>query len=358
MLVLRKKQATLLLLVAVLLSLMVSFVPFGIPYTTNTKALVQPVRQFELSRNAQGNLITHTRDNRTGAVASYSIAEFRRGDAVQFNLRPALHDGRRVQAGDTLGALYSNEEQGRLVALSASLDVLQAELAFFSTGQKPEDVAFAEAELRLTAQELATQRKLTDRSEILIRDSIISQQEYDIAHNELKVKELAYQIAEARLASIQTGEKPEQVQLIESRIEATRRQLAQAQERINFFTLLAPFDGTVVMERGFTTSDLVLRIIDDSQYIGTAPLLLHDRDFFEAGNKVEVTSYGKSEGVKGEILRFDNASQQVNGKAVVFFTLAFEPGAATLVPGNLLDIKLTGSSLNPQAYLHKVFTTP
>lgn len=358
MLVLRKKQATLWLLVAALLVLMGSFVPFGIPYTTETKALLQPLRQFELSRNAQGNLITNTRDNRSGAVESYSITEFSRGDAVQFTLRPQLHDGVRVQAGDTLGALYSNEEQGRLVQLSASLDVLQAELTFFSTGQKPEDVAFAQAQLLLTEQELATQRILTQRSEVLIRDSIISQQEYDIALNELKVKELAYQIAQARLASIQTGEKPEQVQLIESRIDATRRQLAQAQERINFFTLLAPFAGTVLMERSFTTSNKLLRIIDDSQYIGIAPMLLQHRAYFDAGNAVEVTAYGKNKGLKGKILRFDNASQQVNGQAVVFLTLAFAPGTHDLIPGNLLDIKLTGSSLNPQAYLHKVFTTP
>jgi multidrug efflux pump subunit AcrA (membrane-fusion protein) len=355
---LSKKKVTFVLLTLALLLSMVSFAPLSVPFSARTKVLIKPAKAWELLRNQQGNLATSVRNHLTGAMESYSISEFSRGDAVQFQLLPQLQNGSRVQAGDTLGRLYSNEEQSKMVALQAEIDVLQAELTFFNTGQKPEDVETARNELHLAEQELRNQRLLTERSAVLLRDSVIAQQEYDLAHNALRVREIALQLAEARLASISTGDKPEQIALSKARIQALQRQLLQVRERISYFTLLAPFDGTVVMRQGFATSDTLLEIHSLNEFIGLAPVLLSDRRFLKLGDRVEITQAGIHQGITGQIVAFDAVSQLVNGQSVVFCTIAFDPTDEPPLPGELLEIKLRGDDIPASTFLTKAFTTP
>jgi hypothetical protein len=353
-----KKRVTFLVVIVSIVLGMASFAPFSLPFSTRSKALIKPVLQWELVRNSQGNLASSTRNNLTGAMASYSITEFSRGDAVNFQLKANLQNGVVVKAGDTIGVLYSNEEQGKLIALQNELEVLKAELEFFNTGQKPEEVAMALNELRLAEQQLQNQQLLTRRSVLLYRDSVIAEQEYDLAVNALRMREIALQLAEARYAAITTGDKPEQIQLVKTRIQALERQLQQARDRISFFTLQAPFDGTIVLRQGFSSSDTLLQIHSIGPYIGVAPLLLSDRAFIQAGDAVEITQYGKHKGHAGKVVAFDNVAQLVNSQAVVFCTIAFDSTAQAPMAGELLEIKVRGEDLPARAYVSKVFTSP
>lgn len=355
---LRDKKFTFLILGLAGLLLFGSFLPFNIPYSTRSKVMVKPLHEWTLSRNLDGHLISVHRNNLKGTVQSYSITEFKRGDAVRFNLRQQLYDGAEVNAGDTLGALYTNEDQMRLVQLKGELEVLKAELDFFSTGQKPEDVQFAQTQLQLASQELETQKKLMDRSEMLMKDSVLSVQQFELAQNEFAVKQLAKKIAEARLLSVMTGEKPEQVRLIQAKIKATELQIKQTQERVALLTLTSPMTGKVALKRNFEVSDDIVTVLDNNKYIGLAPILLAHADNFLVGDEVEVITFGKYKGLKGRIIQFDNVSQIVNRQPVIFVTLEFDQFPVELVPGIMLEIKLYGSQLNPRQYLSKVFTTP
>ncbi|MFN3529572.1 MAG: HlyD family secretion protein [Bacteroidia bacterium] len=353
----RKKTSFILIVVALILTL-ASFAPLSVPFSSRSKMLIRPELQWELIRNAQGNLITSTRNHITGAIAAYSIAEFNRGDAVVFHLKPNWQGGSTVSKNDTIGILYSNEEQSKIISLEAELKVLEAELHFFNTGQKPEDVANARNEVLLAEQELENQRLLSQRAALLFRDSVIAQQEYDLAINALRVREISLELAKTRYASITTGDKPEQIQLIETRIYAMQQQLKQAKERISYFTLLAPFDGTIVMRQGFSVGDTLLEIHGGSSFVGVAPILLSDRKFLKIGDEVEITHYGEHKGIKGSIQSFDQVSKLVNGQAVVFCTVNFSGVAIRPMMGELLEIKIRGDEIPATVYFSKLFTTP
>jgi hypothetical protein len=354
----QNKKYTVFILLFAVASVLLSFLPIGISFTSQTKALVKPIKEWELNKTTDGNLTSYLTDNSNGSVMEYSITEFQRGDAVKFVLNSTINDGIAVNVGDTLGFFYSNEEQTRLVSLIGELEVLKAELDFWATGQKPEDVAMAQSQLLLAQQEFDIQQKLMERTEVLMNDSVVSIQQYEIAKNEYEVKKLAKKLAENRLQSVITGEKPEQIHWIASRIKVTEQQIQQVKERLNYFTLKAPISGIVAIKRSFISSESIVQIIDTSAYIGIAPILFSNRGNFEIGDLVEVTTYGAYKGLKGEIIAFDNVSQMVNGKSVIFATISFHSHTSRIVTGSLFDVKLFGNDLKPYDYLTNVFKSP
>lgn len=355
---LQKKKITVVFFIVLISAILASFLPVKIPYKVKSKALVKPVYVWELMRTSQGNLISKTLNNFSGIVESYSISEFSRGDAVNFVLSDKLKDGTFVHKGDTIGVLYSNEQQSKIVELQSALTVLRAELEFFSTGVKPEDVKFIEEQLGLARQELETQKILTNRSKALLADSVIAQQEYDIVLNELKVKELAVSIAEAQLSSVTTGDKPEQIKLIEAKILATEKQLLQAQERIEYFTLKSPVSGEVIISKSFIETDVLLQIIDNSEYVGIAPIPSELKNLIPLNSKVCVLNGLSKQTTQGVLASYDNVSQMLQGRTVVYSTILFNEGKSHLKMGDLVEVEFSGEEMSIHNYLQKLLITP
>lgn len=162
----QKKYVTWITLLSITLVALFLFVynPM-ISFRTKTKMVIHPTEEWELCKTIDGNLISVHKNHRKNYVQNYAVTEFQRGDAVRFVLNPKIFDKEQLTIGDTIGYVYSNEEQRRLIQLLGQLGVLSAELEFHTTGQKPEDVLFAERKLILAQQELETQRKLMRRSE-------------------------------------------------------------------------------------------------------------------------------------------------------------------------------------------------
>lgn len=220
-----------------------------IPYTISSRAVFMPASEFNLVRTVEGNLISSFKDNLRGVVKSYGVTEFQRGDVVQFLLNPKMVNQKFVNAGDTIGWIISNEEQRNLIQLKGELGIMKAELDFYTTGQKPEDVQTAKEELELAKEQLDIQKKLLKRSALLFKDSVIPQQEYDIELNKLKVKEIEVGVAEARYLSITTGEKKEQSRLVAAKITNLELQIKQVSDRLAYFTFTTPMSGMILLQR-------------------------------------------------------------------------------------------------------------
>jgi hypothetical protein len=161
-----------------------------------------------LSRAGDGNFISSFKDNLKGVTTSFDVTEFSRGDVVGFELNPNFEEANYVFQGDTIGYINSNEEQRRLIELEGALDVLNSELLFFTTGQKPEDIQVTDERLKRAKQDLETEKILFSRNQKLFEDSVITQLEMDILLNMLKLKEYEVHIMTAEYNSAITGEKP------------------------------------------------------------------------------------------------------------------------------------------------------
>jgi len=352
------KKYTIILFLGLLVIGSVGLLPLDIPYTTRTKALVKPAYEWELLRDETGTLSSVFRNHENGLIESYGNTEFKRGDVINFFLKPGLKEGDLINKGDTIGFTYSNEERMRLIELEGQLSVLESELSYYTAGQKPEDIEWAQREVELANSVFETQQKLMARTEQLMKDSVISVQKFEIDQNELEVTRMRKVLAEARLTSLLAGDKPEQIALTRSKILATNLQIAQIKERLSYLTVTAPISGQLSSGKGYIQKDILLRIIDPDKFIGTAPIKLSDRSFISLGDEVYLIKPGASKKVIGRVIEFNNNIELMIGEPVVYMTIAFDEVNDLILPGNLVEIEIKGASLNPREYFVTSFQKP
>lgn len=344
----KKKRLTLSVIVILLIALIfLAFYDPLVPFSTKTKLTAQPFEEWELAKTIDGNLISTRKNHLLNSVNDFSVTEFQRGDAVTFKINDAILEKEIVNKGDTIGFVYSNEEQLRLIQLKGEISVLYSELEFHTTGQKPEDVLYAKRNLELALQQLETQKKLMSRSNELIQNQIISKEQYDIDLNELKVKELNVELAKANLASVDTGEKPEMAKLIRSKIDALSWEIEQLQNRISYFTITAPISGKIVMNHASLMSfsesnpkESIIKIVDDSKMIGIMPLRLKHSYVISSGDLVKFSKIN----CDGRIIRTNNTAQFSVSAPYIFFVVEILKCPSFIV-GETHDVIVQGSKI-------------
>ncbi|TVR86600.1 MAG: hypothetical protein EA411_10315 [Saprospirales bacterium] len=334
------------------------WIPHEFPYSIRTKALIQPVQEWELSRLPDGSLSSLIRNQLTGSIDSYGVTEFRRGDVVSFNLRPEIYRKGYVAEGDTIGFLYSNDEQVRIAELRGQVDVLRAELQYYMTGQKAEDVRRAEREIELALERVENQRRILDRSRMLMVDSLISVQQLEIDEHDLEMRKKEVELAEARLEIVTSGDKPEQIELIRTRKAALKDRISQLEGRMEQLILLAPIDGKVVLDRNYMRRDVLVRVVDTTAFVGVAPVLLRDRNYVQAGQPVRMRHQTHGFSAEGTVYDFNNVAEVLNGEPVVFITTWFKSNPNSMLPGKMVEIEVEGVGLRPWDYALKLFQSP
>lgn len=328
-----KKYKTWLIFSIILIAIILVSTQVTVTYAVKGKGMFMSAAEFTLIRTLEGNLVSTRRDNIHNTTSNYDVTEFQRGDVVEFRLNTDLVKRRYVNKGDTLGFISSNEEQRNLIQLKGQLEVLRAQLEFHTTGQKPEDVLLALEQWDLAKQELETQRKLMARTETLIKDGVISDQEYEIEENRLMVKELEEKIAKANYLSVTTGEKPEQEKLILAQIEALSWQISQIENRLNYFTITAPFSGKLHFPRT-PDSETIVTISDTVNTVGVIPVLLSDYEYVSRETEAWVSEQ------KGKVVTIDDDIQFVDNRQA-FFVTAVWPYNAEIKSGAVMQVKLT-----------------
>ncbi len=308
-----------------------------------------PGTEYSLIRSVDGNLVSSHIDHVHNAVNDFNVTEFQRGDVVAFRLNDGLIERRSVSKGDTLGFILSNEEQRNLIQLQGQLDVLNAELEFFTTGQKPEDVMLAKEAWQLATQELRTQEKLMNRTRTLISDGVISTQEFEIEENQLKVKQLEEKIAEANYLSVTTGEKPEQEKLIRARIDALRMQTAQIENRLNFFTITAPFSGKINFPRNPAEKGTILTLTDTSIVVGVMPVRLEEYAYVSPGQQAAVDDR------QGEVVSIEDVIHFVDNRQAFFVTIIW-PFTEEIRIGSLMEVEIESDTISLMQLFLRRFT--
>jgi multidrug efflux pump subunit AcrA (membrane-fusion protein) len=143
-----------------------------------------------------------------------------------------------VEVGDTVAGdeplilLDSTDAEGQVALARANLTIAQAQLKKAATGPRPQEIQEVEALYEKAKNDF-------ERGKDLRAEGAISQEVYDA----LKA---AYESAEARLALVREGTRPEDLEAARAGVAAANAQADLADSRLDQMTLRAPFTGTVV----------------------------------------------------------------------------------------------------------------
>ena len=175
-------------------------------------------------------------------VREVSLA-FRQSDRI---LEMLAEEGDRVQKGQVLARLDTQERTLKLQRLNAEIAAQQSTVDKLHNGTRPEEIRQAEGNLR-QAQAAAEHAAGVYQRKRDIYTSIagISQQELDNAYHDMEAKQATMSVAEAALQEAKAGPRQEDIAGAEAGLQALRNEQLRYIYLLSQNELQAPDDGVI-----------------------------------------------------------------------------------------------------------------
>lgn len=142
----------------------------------------------------------------------FDLAEQRAQAAAELAARTA--DYERLKAG------FRAEE---IEQAKAQHDQLAAQLAKLQHGPRKQEIAAAEARVRLADSELQLAQEQLARTERLVRQNATTQEEYDEASTSLRVARATLDVRQEELALLREGTRQEEIDAAQAQLEEARQ---------------------------------------------------------------------------------------------------------------------------------------
>lgn len=354
----KKALGIVILLVVLAVVLFIAFTA-KIPYYIRGQGVVMPLQEWSLLRGSGSSLVHIFENHLEGVVTEYGVSEVQRGDVVRYHFNDALLKNGYVQKGDTLALLYTSDIHLKIIELQGELSYQQSLLSVFMAGEKPEEIRVAENRIELARQELETQQAVTNRIIRLYEEGVVSQLEYELSANDLKVKEYALEIAESLYNTLSSGRKTEDLDAIRSRITALNNHIEQIKTHIDAFHLIAPMSGSVIRERNpvvENTTEVILRIADFSSYVIIMPVDYSEELYLIPGQHASIRIPTGNGIYPGELVTIDKTIRLINNKPKVFVTILLTDGPeANLYRNMMVQASIDSGETSVWSYLGRVF---
>lgn len=339
-----------LLLIAVFF--IIYFVPIHVSSDIRITGKVFPAKQWVLFAGSNGQIMNTQNDLVAGISNNYETREFSRGDDVRFEINPEILKKSIIEKGDTIGIVYSNETNMMLNSSKMQLQVKQALLQTLQTGEKNEAIILAEKELEYARIDAENQRMTFNRQKELYDQEVITEQDMEDQQRLLNLMETKVKIKEAELQVINTGEKPENIRLIEAEIEEIESTIADLDRKKEMQTIISPVRGIF---RNSSSSDTMMIVESVDELIIKMPISLKDRSRIYVGQTANCTVYGQNISFQSEVVHISNHISAVGGKQTFIVTAEIKSENEIVLPGIVFKGKLEGGEILLRDYVAKWF---
>lgn len=322
----------------IILAVIIFFVlPLKLSYTIDAPGKLLPSKEWVISKTSGGQVLSIIKDNRKGITQNYSISEFERGDAVQMVMREDLMLGNNVNKNDTIASIVSNQILLTLAELHGDLETAKADLEMNISGEKISIIKEAEENLALINRQADEHLKILNRQKSLFEKKLISEEEYEISQGTAELNKINIAIAEARLESVKSGSKQQQIDLIKTQISSLEREIKLIQNRLGNYNFIAPFRGIV---NQMSYGDTICIISDLKEYVMLIPVEWQHRSKIIEGQNVSVRIPAADAEVSGVIDKLNSDVEVLNGQQVVFASAIIKDNENQLAPGLIVNCRI------------------
>jgi hypothetical protein len=329
------------------------------PYTVSIKGILLPEKEWNFLKTSSGTFLNILKDNGTHTVPFFSNSEFGRGDQVEFALRANAVPGSEITKGDTIGNLYSHQEEFKLLELQREL-IEQKRLRDINlTGEKPQRTKAALEELRLAETNLESEERNFQRSKQLYEAEVISEEAFELAENLYKQKQQQVLIAEAKYEDLTAGSKREEIELVNATIEALQKEIDKTLERLSALTIKSPVTGifSTPYNPGIIEEEVLARVINNKNMIVMAPVEISQTPFLSDGMTIKVTDPHSGIEIDGKVLFVDNNVKSLDGRQMVFVTGLIPNEEGLLSPNLKVEGVIVGKTVSLVEHSFRLFGT-
>lgn len=153
--------------------------------------------------------------------------------------------GDRVEVGETIAVMESDDARIAVAQAEAALAEAQAQLANLQVGRRPEEIAALDAMVRSARAEAEEKQRVLARLTDLLERGTAARATFDEARTAVEVAEARINQAEANLAVAKLPARPEEINAAASQVKQARTSLEQARWRLSKRSLTAPATGRV-----------------------------------------------------------------------------------------------------------------
>jgi HlyD family secretion protein len=157
----------------------------------------------------------------------------------------AVKRGDRVEAGEAIAEMETDDAKIAVAQSEAALAQAQAQLANLLIGKRPEEIAVLDAMVRSARAEAEDRRRTLARVSDLLRRGTAAQATFDQAQTAVEVAEAEINQAEANLAVAKLPARSEEIKAAENQVKQAGTALEQAKWRLTKRSLAAPSAGRV-----------------------------------------------------------------------------------------------------------------
>lgn len=345
------KNKKIIILAAAVGLLIFILLPIKIEYTIDSAGKVVPAREWSLIRGTDGNLITSLLNNKNGITDNYSVTQFQRGDAAKIEINNRISTGSLISPNDTIVKIFSNDINKEIAELRTELNSEEAMLNVLSSMEKKEIIETEKENVVYAGRQLIEQQRLYERKKKLFEGNLISREEYEIAEGAVALFKINLDIAKQRLAVVESGAKPEEINMVRAKINDLRNEISILQKKMSDHIILSPVPGVVC--RSFS-ADTLLTVQDIEELIILIPVQVKEIKELKLNQGVRVTFAGSNDKYRGTIINWERSVRTVNQKQYVVAAAAVE-NSSMLFPGVSAECSIFISDMLLRDYLYKEF---
>jgi membrane fusion protein, multidrug efflux system len=259
-----------------------------------------------------------------------------------------VKEGQRVAKGQIIAQLRTDEFQARQMAAKGAVEQAQAGLDALRGGERPEEQARREAQLRAAAAKLANTKTEFERYGRLLPSAAVSRAEYELAQTAYHVAEEEHKSA-LQLVEKGTAARKEDIEAQEAQVLTADSRLAEANIQLSDTTLRAPYSGVIgerLIEEGqiISPNKPVVRFqnTDDIDIVVDVPEAAMAAGFRASNTAQMVTEFTNAPGLQFPV-RVREIAQIADPVAQTFsvrFTMRAPP-RVTVLPGMTATVAVT-----------------
>lgn len=352
MLTLNSKKPLIIFLIIAVVILLVFILPFKFEYKIQSQGQVKPAKEWTIFKGTDASISSVLTDHLSGINTSYTVAQFVRGDVVQFSFSDGIKAGVSVNKGDTIGTVYSSELDREIVGLKNSIALTRSTLNINLSGEKVSLIKQEQERLNYALRQTEEHKKILSRLKSLFERGLVSQEEYEIAQGTAALNEINIAISKAALESVESGEKPELINYFNAQITTLEKELSVLEKRFNGLTMITPISGTIDRQ---ANNDTLFVLNDVSDFVIIIPVNILEKKYINIPLKVDVYLNNKKQEISAELISIDNKVRLLNGTQVIVGSAKLSGDLQNLMPGMMVECYLNLGSFSAYEYLKIVW---
>lgn len=346
-----KQKGVLLLILLGVLFFIVLLIPIKIPYSINLEGKIIPANEWILSKKIDGSIQVTERDHLNFLTHQITTYQVERGDLVEFILHPAISTQASIGRGDTIGFIRSNETERQLAELKGRLVSARANLAVAASGEKETTRRIAVEQVNQAMARLENQKHILNRNRELFEQNLISEEEYQFHSMNTRIMELDLLAAQAVLADLSSGAKPEQIDFYRKEIESIKEEIDVLNNRLDSFILTSPFCGDAF--RVFSEDTLL--IIADTSIAVLMPLNIKYLADISTGQEFTMTSRHGHRTIKadGKLVAISRVTRFMNNEEIFLAVGELQQSMKMFPINRIISCSIQGAAITPREHVQR-----